>query len=52
MTERKAQERREEQRERLAFLDRRIPELHRAGVNGRSARAQADREWADRPDGA
>lgn len=31
----------------IAFLDKRIPELHRSGdFPGRLARVEADREWA------
>lgn len=41
----RVRERQERQRERMAFLERRIPELHRAGVKGRLARRQADMEW-------
>lgn len=38
----------ERRRQRFAFLDRRIPELHRSGnFPGRLARTQADREWAE-----
>lgn len=35
----------EARKRRLSFLQRRIPELQRAGVPGRKAREQADREY-------
>lgn len=37
----------EYQRERFAFLDNRIPQLHRLGYEGRTARTQADLEWGE-----
>ena len=44
----KEQARIEKQRARRAYLDSRIPELHRKGVKGRTARVQADLEFARR----
>lgn len=38
----------EKRRKYFAFLDQRIPELHKSGVKGRDARTQADAEWAKR----
>lgn len=44
--EQRAKERQERQRRRIAFLDRRIPELHQSGdYPGVLARRQANMEW-------
>lgn len=32
----------------LQFLEKRVPELHKAGYKGRTARLIADQEWAQR----
>ena len=46
MSDDKAMARMEEQRRYRAFLDSRVPELHRLQILGADARVQADQEYA------